>query len=124
MYNVIYMVELVDCQSQYHCHCATSHVQGYRQNNAFMTTQGPLENTVEDLWRMVWEMNSHTIVMLCGLREDNQVRDAQVQSMDILGYAVYTGQWDSICLWCICGCFLLLLLVKLSVSVLKENNLK
>ena len=83
MYNVIYMVELVDCQSQYHCHRATPHVQGYRQNNAFMTTQGPLENTVEDLWRMVWEMNSHTIVMLCGLREDNQVRDAQAQSMDV-----------------------------------------
>lgn len=30
----------------------------------FIATQGPLPDTVPDFWRLVWEQNSHTIVML------------------------------------------------------------
>ena len=44
--------------------------QGYKQRNAYIATQGPLQNTVEDFWRMVWEFKSMTIVMLCGLTEE------------------------------------------------------
>ena len=40
-----------------------------------MVTQGPLKNTVNDLWRMVWEMKSRTIVMLCDLQENDEVKD-------------------------------------------------
>ena len=44
--------------------------QGYRQRNAYIATQGPLQNTVEDFWRMVWEFKSRVIVMLCSLTEE------------------------------------------------------
>ena len=29
-----------------------------------------MPNTVNDLWKMLWEFGSHTIVQLCGLYED------------------------------------------------------
>ena len=47
--------------------------QGYQQRDAYIVTQGPLENTVEDFWRMMWEYQCGCIVMLCQLVEDCQV---------------------------------------------------
>ena len=41
--------------------------------NAFIVTQGPLENTIEDFWEMIWEYKSHTIVMLTPLEENEKV---------------------------------------------------
>ena len=40
--------------------------------NAFISTQGPLEATYEDFWKMVWENNSRIIVMLCELEENDR----------------------------------------------------
>ena len=52
-----------------------SYVQGYKNTQAFIATQGPLEITVEDFWRMVYEYRSKCIVMMCDLQENGQVRD-------------------------------------------------
>ncbi|KAM7329493.1 hypothetical protein ACRRTK_011106 [Alexandromys fortis] len=49
-----------------------SFIDGYRQKDYFMATQGPLAHTVEDFWRMVWEWKSHTIVMLTEVQEREQ----------------------------------------------------
>uniref|UniRef100_A0A8C5HZA4 Receptor-type tyrosine-protein phosphatase F n=1 Tax=Gouania willdenowi TaxID=441366 RepID=A0A8C5HZA4_GOUWI len=46
-----------------------SFIDGYRQQKAYMATQGPLTETTEDLWRMLWEHNSTIVVMLTKLRE-------------------------------------------------------
>jgi netrin-G3 ligand len=49
-----------------------SYLDGYRRRDAFITTQGPLAKTVNDFWKMVWEQNSLTIVMLTSLEENKE----------------------------------------------------
>ncbi|XP_073989269.1 protein tyrosine phosphatase Meg2 [Rhodnius prolixus] len=38
-------------------------VDGYKQKNAFISTQGPLQKTCDDFWRMVWEQGTLVVVM-------------------------------------------------------------
>ncbi|XP_040178423.1 receptor-type tyrosine-protein phosphatase S isoform X12 [Rana temporaria] len=47
----------------------SSFIDGYRQQKAYIATQGPLAETTEDFWRMLWENNSTIVVMLTKLRE-------------------------------------------------------
>uniref|UniRef100_A0A8C4WYI2 protein-tyrosine-phosphatase n=1 Tax=Eptatretus burgeri TaxID=7764 RepID=A0A8C4WYI2_EPTBU len=49
-----------------------SFIDGYRQQAAYIGTQGPLAETTEDFWRMLWEHNSTIVVMLTKLRELGQ----------------------------------------------------
>ncbi|XP_076846774.1 protein tyrosine phosphatase receptor type Db isoform X4 [Brachyhypopomus gauderio] len=46
-----------------------SFIDGCRQQRAYIATQGPLAETAEDYWRMLWEHNSTIVVMLTKLRE-------------------------------------------------------
>ncbi|XP_023267344.1 receptor-type tyrosine-protein phosphatase S-like isoform X11 [Seriola lalandi dorsalis] len=46
-----------------------SYIDGYRQQRGYIATQGPLAETTEDFWRMLWEHNSTIVVMLTKLRE-------------------------------------------------------
>ncbi|XP_076001134.1 receptor-type tyrosine-protein phosphatase S [Genypterus blacodes] len=46
-----------------------SYIDGYRQQRGYIATQGPLAETTEDFWRMLWEHNSTIVVMLTRLRE-------------------------------------------------------
>lgn len=43
--------------------------QGYRQLKAFIATQAPLPSTVDDLWQMVWEQESRSLVALTTTQE-------------------------------------------------------
>jgi len=40
-----------------------NYVDGYKQRNAFISTQGPLPRTYSDTWQMVWEQRVVVIVM-------------------------------------------------------------
>jgi len=42
------------------------------EEHCYIATQGPLENTVQDFWQMVWESKSIVIVMLTKLEENGR----------------------------------------------------
>lgn len=44
-------------------------IDGYRYKHAYIATQAPLQETIDDFWRMLWEHNSTIVVMLTKLRE-------------------------------------------------------
>ncbi|XP_038623462.1 tyrosine-protein phosphatase non-receptor type 9 [Tachyglossus aculeatus] len=54
-----------------------SYMDGYKQRNAYIGTQGPLENTFRDFWLMVWEQNVLVIVMTTRLEEGGRRKCGQ-----------------------------------------------
>uniref|UniRef100_A0A672SC86 protein-tyrosine-phosphatase n=1 Tax=Sinocyclocheilus grahami TaxID=75366 RepID=A0A672SC86_SINGR len=59
-----------------------SFIDGYRQKDSYMACQGPLQHTIEDFWRMIWEWRSCSIVTLTELEERGQEKCAQYWSSD------------------------------------------
>lgn len=45
--------------------------------NYYIATQAPLENTVPDFWRMIWEQNSKVIIMATDLYENSVEKCAE-----------------------------------------------
>ncbi|ERL85499.1 hypothetical protein D910_02918 [Dendroctonus ponderosae] len=50
-----------------------SNIKGY-----YIATQGPMQNTVDDFWRMVWEQQTKVILMLTHLVENGLPKVAEV----------------------------------------------
>ncbi|XP_036023480.1 receptor-type tyrosine-protein phosphatase H [Onychomys torridus] len=51
-----------------------SFIPGLWSPKEFIATQGPLPHTVRDFWRLVWEQQSHTLVMLTNCMESGRVK--------------------------------------------------
>ncbi|XP_031573109.1 receptor-type tyrosine-protein phosphatase delta-like [Actinia tenebrosa] len=46
-----------------------NYIDGYNRSGAYIACQGPLPETFDDFWRMIWEQGTATVVMLTQLEE-------------------------------------------------------
>ncbi|RXM29687.1 Receptor-type tyrosine-protein phosphatase eta [Acipenser ruthenus] len=51
-----------------------NYMPGYDSKKQFIAAQGPLPGTVNDFWRMIWEQNVYTLVMLTRCNEQGRVK--------------------------------------------------
>ncbi|MEE6527129.1 hypothetical protein FKM82_028253, partial [Ascaphus truei] len=51
-----------------------NYVDGYHRPRHYIATQGPMQETVKDFWRMVWQENSGSVVMVTNLVEVGRVK--------------------------------------------------
>ncbi|XP_056868883.1 receptor-type tyrosine-protein phosphatase mu-like isoform X3 [Takifugu flavidus] len=51
-----------------------NYIDGYHRPNHYIATQGPMQETVYDFWRMVWQENTAAIVMVTNLVEVGRVK--------------------------------------------------
>ncbi|XP_011297153.1 tyrosine-protein phosphatase 69D isoform X3 [Fopius arisanus] len=52
-------------------------VLGYKERKKFICAQGPMENTVCDYWRMIWEQHLELVLMLTNLEEYSKTKCAK-----------------------------------------------
>ena len=68
-------------------------------NRSYIVTQGPLENTIDHFWQMVWEQRSVGIVMLCKCVEEDRNKCAHYWPA-VGEKAMVTGSYMVECISC------------------------
>ncbi|KAI1904049.1 hypothetical protein AGOR_G00001680 [Albula goreensis] len=66
-----------------------SFMDGYKQKNSYIGTQGPLEKTYAHFWRMIWEQNVLVIVMTTRTDEGGRRKCGQYWPLEQGGQEVY-----------------------------------
>lgn len=60
-------------------------VRGYDTTKpAYICTQGPLDRTTGDFWRMMWERRCHVVVMITNLIAEGRVKCHKVRCRPLL----------------------------------------
>ncbi|XP_031419527.1 receptor-type tyrosine-protein phosphatase eta-like [Clupea harengus] len=70
-------VKLSILGSQFGDYINANYIPGANSRKEFIASQGPLPATVNDFWRMIWEKNIRTIVMLTRCNEQGRVKCEQ-----------------------------------------------
>ncbi len=50
-------------------------LQGYKHQKAYIIAQNPLDSTVRNFWKVIYDRKCAAVVMLTPLSENGQVRD-------------------------------------------------
>lgn len=58
-------------------------VDGYKQKNAFINAQGPLDETIEDFWMMIWQEMTLVIAMTTKVIEQRRLKCAQYWPLEV-----------------------------------------
>ena len=69
--------------------CYLSLLQGYKKNSTFIATQCPLKETENDFWKMIWEQESVTIVLLSSVDEVYIYQLMYNMCMSLYEYSIY-----------------------------------
>ena len=51
-----------------------NYVSGWQRSGQYIATQGPIQGTIHDFWRMIWEEKCGVIVMVTKLTEGNKLK--------------------------------------------------
>ncbi|XP_015127343.1 receptor-type tyrosine-protein phosphatase F [Diachasma alloeum] len=54
-----------------------NYIKGYQKNKAYIATQGPRQNTLNDFWRMIWQERVQVICMLANVLESGKTKCEQ-----------------------------------------------
>ncbi|KAG1931163.1 receptor-type tyrosine-protein phosphatase eta [Pimephales promelas] len=67
-------VRLSMCGNPFDDYINANYIPGYNSRKEFIAAQGPLPVTVNEFWRMIWEKNVYSIVMLTRCNEQGRVK--------------------------------------------------
>lgn len=73
-------------------------VIGYKERKKFICAQGPMDSTVNDFWRMIWEQHLEILIMLTNLEEYNKTKCAKYwpeRVSDSVQFGEITVHFDS-----------------------------
>lgn len=66
-----------------------NYIDGYKKEKAYIAAQGPIQPTIDDIWRMIWQEDSKTVIMLTNPTETGKKKCEQYWPDE--GKQVYAG---------------------------------
>ena len=66
-------------------------IDGFRRPKAYIGTQGPMQGSFPEFWRMIWEQNTTVIVMITHLFEGGKV-NFLITIFCLIGYIFFKAK--------------------------------